>query len=103
MTTNTIITNTEYNSGTLRQKTGTLMFPDELYDVIHFCDITKIRKNLGERIPKGKRILAVLVHTTASPHFKNELNMDIIYKIPVFAYEDLSYNPVGDVIIVVSD
>jgi hypothetical protein len=61
MTTNTIITNTEYKSGTLRQKTGTLMFPDDFYDVIYFCDTTKIRKNLGERIPKGKRIVAVLI------------------------------------------
>lgn len=114
MTTIQTISNENYER-TLMSKVGSLMFPDELWNSTHYVDTKKLKKTLGDRIPAGKKIVGVMVHTTSSPLFKNIQNKDVSYKTPLAAmpnqdgavlvskygielYE--SSHPVGDVIVV---
>jgi len=109
------ISNENYQR-TLKSKVGSLMFPDELHNSTHYVDLKKLKKTLGDRIPAGKKIVGVLVHTDASPLFKNILNKEVSYKTPLCAapdqegaYKKLMFgqieafvcdHPVGDVIVV---
>lgn len=115
MATISIISNTEYKASH-KDKVGSLMFPDELHNSTHYVDLKKLKKTLGDRIPAGKKIVGVLVHTDASPLFKNVLNKEVSYKTPLCAapnqegaYKKLMFgqieafvcdHPVGDVIVV---
>lgn len=111
-TTTTVISYEEFQTS-LKDKVGSLMFPDELYDASRFCDKTKIRKLIKEQLPEKARIHAVLVHTTASPLFKPVANKGIPYKMEVatFAESDGAYRcksyggwvskmPLGDAIVI---
>jgi hypothetical protein len=77
--------------------------------------LVALRKNIKDQIPKGKKIVGVIVHTTSSPHFKNIANRQVPYKSPLCAHatQDGAYktnkygfeafisdHPVGDVIVV---
>jgi hypothetical protein len=112
MTTTTVISYTEFQ-GSLKDKVGSLMFPDELYDATYFCDKTKIRKSIKAQLPDKAKIHMVLVHTKASPLFKPVANAGIPYKMEVatFAESDgafrssdyggwVSKMPLGDAIVV---
>jgi len=122
MTSITIIDNFtfKFNGDIYAKKMGSLMFPAELYDCKHHINMRKFRKNIEEQIPKGSRVLKILINTTNSPNFKNIKNPLLPYKHPVCAeqttdgayhkvYPDMDYFsmwavdfPVGDAIIVVS-
>ena len=108
--TTTVISYEEFQTS-LKDKVGSLCFPDELYDATYFCDKTKIRKLIKEQLPEKARIHAVLVHTTASPLFKPVANKGIPYKMEVatFANSDgafksdfgwVSKMPLGDAIVI---
>lgn len=114
MTTISIISNAEYKAS-IQSKVGSLMFPDELHNSTSYVDTKKLKKTLGDRIPAGKKIVGVLVHTTESPLFKNILNKEVSYKSPLAAMPEqegaylttkygielyLCDHPVGDVIVV---
>lgn len=116
MTSIQVITHEQYQQQ-LKDKIGTLMFPDELHNSTGYVDLVKLRKNIKDQIPKGKKIVGVLVHTTSSPHFKNVANTQVHYKSPLCAHatQDGAYkkncaygggemwvsdHPVGDVIVV---
>ena len=108
------ISNENYER-TLKSKVGSLMFPDELHNSTSYVDLKKLKKTLGDRIPAGKKIVGVMVHTTESPLFKNILNKEVSYKSPLAAMPEqegaylttkygielyLCDHPVGDVIVV---
>ena len=108
------ISNENYER-TLKSKVGSLMFPDELHNSTSYVDLKKLKKTLGDRIPAGKKIVGVMVHTTESPLFKNTLNKEVSYKSPLAAMPEqegaylttkygielyLCDHPVGDVIVV---
>ena len=108
--TTTVISYEEFQTS-LKDKVGSLCFPDELYDATYFCDKTKIRKLIKEQLPEKAKIHAVLVHTTASPLFKPVANKGIPYKMEVatFANSDgafksdfgwVSKMPLGDAIVI---
>ena len=108
--TTTVISYEEFQTS-LKDKVGSLCFPDELYDATYFCDKTKIKKLIKEQLPEKARIHAVLVHTTASPLFKPVANKGIPYKMEVatFANSDgafksdfgwVSKMPLGDAIVI---
>lgn len=114
MTTIQTISNENYER-TLAAKVGSLMFPDELHNSTSYVDTKKLKKTLGDRIPAGKKIVGVMVHTTESPLFKNIQNKAVSYKSPLAAMptQDGAYytskygidlylcdHPVGDVIVV---
>jgi hypothetical protein len=121
MTTIQVISNQEFQQN-LKDKVGTLMFPDELHNSTGYVDLVKLKKTLKDQIPKGrgrnaKKIVGVLVHTTSSPHFKNVANRQVHYKSPLCAHatQDGAYkkncaygggemwvsdHPAGDVIVV---
>ena len=114
MTTIQVISNEQYKQE-LKDKIGTLMFPDELHNSTGYVDLVALRKNIKDQIPKGKKIVGVIVHTTSSPHFKNVANRQVPYKSPLCAHptQDGAYqvnkygmemfvsdHPVGDVIVV---
>jgi hypothetical protein len=114
MTTISLISNAEYEAS-LMSKVGSLMFPDELHNSTSYVDRTKLKKTLGDKLPAGKKIVGVMVHTTESPLFKNILNKAVSYKSPLAAMptQDGAYytskygidlylcdHPVGDVIVV---
>ena len=117
MTTIQIITNTEFKNQ-YQNKTGSLMFPSVYYDCLGMCDRKLLRELLPNPLPKGTRILKVLVHTDASPEYKNIANRLIPYKSPACAdsHDDGAYlytsrhgfsmwaidNPLGDAIVVVN-
>jgi hypothetical protein len=99
-------------------KLGSLMFPAEWYDCLHYVDTAKLRKNLP-KLPKGSKILRVLVPTTNNPEFVNQQNTAVPYKWAVCADKetDGAYykeypgrnfamwatdHPVGNAIVVVS-
>ena len=73
MTTIQVIPHSQYQQQ-LKDKIGTLMFPDELHNSTGYVDLVKLRKNIKDQIPKGKKIVGVIVHTTSSPNFKNIAN-----------------------------
>jgi hypothetical protein len=116
MTSIQVIPHSQYQQQ-LKDKVGTLMFPDELHNSTGYVDLVKLRKNIKDQIPKGKKIVGVIVHTTNSPHFKNIANRQVPYKTPLFAHptQDGAYMkkfsycaeevpvcdfPAGDVIVV---
>jgi len=117
MTTIQVITAQEYKDS-LEGKVGTLMFPDDLHNSTGYVDLVKLRKNIKDKMPKGTKIMGVLVHTTSSPLFKNVANTQVPYKSPLCAHatQDGAYkvnkygmemfvsdHPVGDVIVVRSN
>lgn len=69
-----------------QDKLGSLMFPAEWYDCLHHTDTRKLRKNLPS-IPKGSRVLRVLVPTANHPEFVNKQNKTIPYKHSLCANE----------------
>ena len=73
MTTIQVIPHSQYQQQ-LKDKIGTLMFPDELHNSTGYVDLVKLRKNIKDQIPKGKKIVGVIVHTTSSPNFKKIAN-----------------------------
>lgn len=113
MTTVSFMTAKDYKA-TLQQDVGSLMFSGDYYDAGHHIDKTKLRKTFKTEL-EGKRIYAVLIHTTSSKGFKNYANTQIRYKNPMFcsatsdgAYEGKSgftvYDqPVGDAIVVYTE
>ena len=113
-TTISLISNAEYEAA-LMSKVGSLMFPNELHNSTSYVDTKKLKKTLGDKLPAGKKIVGVMVHTTESPLFKNKLNKAVSYKSPICAMptQDGAYytskygidlylcdHPVGDVIVV---
>ncbi len=119
MTTTNVISNKQYEAMDIDDKIGTLMFADIWYDCLSYVDTKNLKKSVV--IPKGARILKVLVMTNSHPEFKNIINKTIPYKHPVCAHktadgayqrEDLKKlmggdlwwinNPLGDAIIVCS-
>ena len=91
----------------------------DLYENIYSkLDKGKLRYTIRKRIPKGKRILAVLVATRSNPAWKNCPNRDIPYNYPVPLMSGdkggvsidvdgldvvCSMLPLGDAIIVIKD
>lgn len=117
MTTTSIISKEEYATMGIDGKVGTLMFGDDWYDVLSYVDTKKFRKSV--ELPKGSRIVKILVKTMSHPEFKNIANKSIPYKHPLVAYatDDGAYqretpfmpndwwymnNPLGDAIVVVN-
>ncbi len=114
----TVIDNNTYKNE-LAELTGSLLFPGDYYETGRYVDKTKLRKNLPVTLPKGSRILGVLVHTTNSKGFKNISNKLVPYSTPICG--DISWDgayrrhhpkmgftmtamdfPVGDAIVIVS-
>ena len=98
-------------------KVGSLMFPDEWYNCLSYVNKTKLRKNIKDKLPKGARIIGVLIATQSNPNFKNIVNEAIPYETAVCAdkdqagayyktYEGMTFScwvsdfPVGDAIVV---
>jgi hypothetical protein len=117
MTTIQVISKTEFNKQ-YKNKTGSLMFPSNYWDCLHYCDEEKLKSNLPTPLPKGAKILYVLIHTDASPDYKNIANTLVPYRTPLCADRnaDGAYyytsrhgfsmwavnHPVGDAIIVIN-
>lgn len=112
MATTTVLSYTDFQSS-LKDKVGSLMFPDELYDATNLCDLPKIRKSIKSQLPEKAKIYMVLIHTKSSPLFKPIANAGIPYKYEVatFAESDGAYRasdyggwvsktPLGDAIVV---
>ena len=74
---NTVIDNATYKKD-FQSKQGSLSFPSELWDCGYYVDKKKLRKEVA--LPKGARILKVLITTDNSPEFKNIVNEQITYK-----------------------
>ena len=90
MTTIRVIDNAEFKSD-FAPKLGSLMFPAEYYDCKHHVNTAKLRKNLekeGIVLPKGAKLLRVLVQTTNHTDFKNEQNVKVPYKHPICASQN---------------
>ena len=100
-------------------KVGSILFPSDWYDCLSYVNTTKLRKNIKDQVPKGARILGVLVPTTASPTYKNVANKQVPYKTPLCAdrnqdgayyktYPEMNFAmwasdfPVGDAIVVIN-
>ena len=114
----TVIDNNTYKNE-LAELTGSLLFPGDYYETGRYVDKKKLRKNLPVTLPKGSRILGVLVHTTNSNGFKNISNKLVPYSTPVCGdmswdgayrkhYPEMGFTmtamdfPVGDAIVIVS-
>ena len=107
---NTVIDNATYKKDFL-PKQGTLGCPDELWDCGHYVDKKKLRKEIT--LPKGARVIKVLITNEGSPEFENKVNKQITYKTPLFVSERhpekiagrfgyTAMNPVGKAWIVIS-
>jgi hypothetical protein len=107
---NTVIDNATYKKD-YQSKQGSLSFPDELWDCGFYVDKKKLRKAIT--LPKGARILKVLITTESSPEFENKVNEQIVYKTPMSVsskhpkaeegnYGYVARNPVGKAWIVIS-
>jgi hypothetical protein len=97
-------------------KTDSLMSPDEWYwyDCSHYVDKKQLRKNIKDRLPKGARIMGVIIPTQDNPCFKNVENKSIPYRTPLCAsinqdgaYIDkygryVSDYPIGDAIVIIN-
>ena len=105
-----IITNTQYKEMSLHNKTGTLMFPEDMWDCESYCDIAALKKMLNIT----NKVLHVLVYMKTDPNFRNIANPDINYAHPVMVDKDMdgAYigtwgwccdHPIGDAIIVIDD
>lgn len=117
MATVEVISKTRYKAE-FESRVGTLMFPSDYYNCLHHVDKQKLRKHLGESIPKGRRILAVLVANSSSDSFKNIKNEAIFYKDPVYTDESMdgaylypegintfvyvTNHPIGDAFVVIN-
>jgi hypothetical protein len=97
---------------------GSLSFPKEYYNCLHHVDKKKLRKTLGDSLPKGKRILAVLIANNTHPSFKNIKNEAIHYLHPVYTDDTMdgaflhpegintfayvTNHPIGDAFVVIN-
>ena len=107
---NTVIDNATYKKDFL-PKQGSIGFPSELWDCGYYVDKKKLRKEIT--LPKGARIIKVLITNEGSPEFENIVNKQITYKYQMgvserhpekiegrFGY--YAMNPVGKAWIVIS-
>jgi hypothetical protein len=102
-----------------RNQVGSLLFPSDWYDCLHYVNTTKLRKNIKDQVPKGARILKVLVPVDTSARYTNVANKQVPYKNPVCAdrtqdgayyktYPEMNFAmwasdfPVGDAIVVIN-
>ena len=74
---NTVIDNATYKKNFLN-KIGSIGFPSELWECSYYVDKKKLRKAIT--LPKGARILKILVTTDRSTDFENIVNEQITYK-----------------------
>jgi hypothetical protein len=79
----TLVSKTQFEKD-YASKLGSLMFPAEWYDCLHHTNTTKLRNNLPA-LPKGSKILRVLVPTTNHAEFVKKQNKLVPYKTPVCA------------------
>ena len=84
MTTIEVINQTVFDEK-FSDKIGTLLFPSEWYDCIEYVDKSLLRNNIKELLPKGSRIIKVLIQVDSSPNFKNVANRKIPYKTALCA------------------
>lgn len=114
-TTIEVITRAEYETK-YAERVGSLMFTSQWWDIDSYVDKKKLRKNIKDQLPKGKKILKVLVAERCNPRYKNVANLLVPYEYPVCAIQtqDGAYynpkwgnwevkNPLGDAIIVISN
>ena len=102
----------------LKEKVGSLMFPEDLHDSTHYVNLPLLKTTLGDRIPTGQKIVAVLVQTRSHKDWRNHVNHLVSYKSPLCCHETqhgaykkmdfgmeiyVSDAPVGDVIVVIAD
>jgi hypothetical protein len=102
----------------LKDKVGSLMFPDDLHDSTHYVNLPLLKTTLGDRIPTGQKIVAVLVQTRSHENWRNLVNPLVSYKSPLCCHETqhgaykkmdwgmerwVSDAPCGDVIVVIAD
>ena len=102
----------------LKDKVGSLMFPDDLHDSTHYVNLPLLKTTLGDRIPTGQKIIAVLVQTRSHQNWRNLVNPLVSYKSPLCCHETqhgaykktdfgmeihVSDAPCGDVIVVIAD
>jgi len=102
----------------LKGKIGSLMFPDDLHDSTHYVNLPLLKTTLGDRIPTGQKIVAVLVQTRSHENWRNIVNPLVSYKSPLCCHETqhgaykktdfgmeiyVSDAPCGDVIVVIAD
>ena len=102
----------------LKDKVGSLMFPEDLHDSTHYVNLPLLKTTLGDRIPTGQKIVAVLVQTRSHENWRNLVNPLVSYKSPLCCHETqhgaykkmdwgieryVSDAPVGDVIVVIAD
>jgi hypothetical protein len=115
MTTVEVISKARYQAE-FEGRVGSLSFPRDYYNCVHHVNKRKLRKNLGEAMPKGKQILAVLIMNNTLSAFKNIRNETIPYTHPVctdssmdgaYLYPDgintfvyVTDHPIGDAIVV---
>jgi hypothetical protein len=118
MTTIQVISEATYQEE-YRNKVGSMLFPSDWYDCLHYVNTTKLRKNIINQVPKGARFVKVLVPVDTSSRYKNVANRKVPYKIPVCAdrtqdgayykeYPEMNFAmwasdfPVGDAIVVIN-
>ena len=108
MTTTTIISKEQFNNE-IKDRVGSLLFPSDLYDMLHYFDMKQLRKYFNVT-GRSKKICKLLVQTCPE---KNIANKDITFKYDLRAcsgingafFKDgewLYRHPVGDMIIVIS-
>jgi hypothetical protein len=78
MTTIEVITKKQYEEQ-IEGKVGSFIFPSEWYDCSHNVDMNKLKKNIKDLLPKGKKIDKVLITTDENPRYKNVANPLIPY------------------------
>lgn len=117
MTTSVEIINTKTYDERYKGEVGSLLFPEIWYDCLGYVDKKKLRQNFKDQLPKGARIVKVLIPTDTNPLYKNIGNPLIPYATAVCASKDqdgayykeypemnfamwASNYPVGDAIIV---
>ena len=105
MTSVTIMKNKDFKGSV-----GTSMFPSDYYDVTFYLDVEKTRLENPEL--KKTKIKKVMIMTDSHPDFKNIKNEKIHYRTGLCCsadadgatmgkYSYVSFNPVGDVIILI--
>jgi hypothetical protein len=118
MTTVTVISKARYEAE-YNDKVGSLLFPSDWYDCLHYVDTTKLRKNIKNQLPSGATILRVLIPVDTSSRYKNIANRKIPYKTALCAdrtqegayykeYPEMNFAmwasdfPVGDAVVVIN-
>lgn len=107
----TIVTKAYYEAN-IKPKVGNLLFPNEFYDCSFCVNMNKVNKRFVN-LPKGKKILAIIVTTNLHPNFKNISNKAMPFECPICvdssmdeAFEIMgdffTYYAIGDVYIVVN-